>query len=201
MSDPIDFYFDFSSPYGYFGAEKIEDLAAGFDRQVIWHPILLGAVFKESGAKPLLEYPLKGDYMRHDLQRLSTFMDVPFKMPDPFPIAAVAASRAFYALTDQQPDLAKKVARELYRAYFAHGLDISKPDVVLDIALAQGADRQTLETNMTSDAVKQRLRDENAAAIGRGVFGSPFFIADGEPIWGADRFWMLKRWLKNKSWK
>ena len=33
---PIDFWFDFSSPYGYLMAEKIDDLAARFGRKVRW---------------------------------------------------------------------------------------------------------------------------------------------------------------------
>ncbi len=39
----IDFYFDFSSPYGYFAAAKIDALAAKHGRTTLWRPILLGA--------------------------------------------------------------------------------------------------------------------------------------------------------------
>ena len=53
MPTPIDFYFDFSSPYGYFAAEKIDALGAKYGRAVNWHPILLGAVFKINGQQPL----------------------------------------------------------------------------------------------------------------------------------------------------
>jgi 2-hydroxychromene-2-carboxylate isomerase len=53
MSAPFDFYFDFSSPYGYLMAEKIDALAAEYGRQVTWHPILLGVVFKATGSAPL----------------------------------------------------------------------------------------------------------------------------------------------------
>ncbi|MGB7534398.1 MAG: DsbA family protein, partial [Azonexus sp.] len=42
MAEPIDFWFDFSSPYGYLMSERIDDLAARFGRKVRWHPILLG---------------------------------------------------------------------------------------------------------------------------------------------------------------
>ena len=34
MANPIDFYFDFSSPYGYFASEKIDELAAKHGRQI-----------------------------------------------------------------------------------------------------------------------------------------------------------------------
>ena len=67
MANPIDFYFDFSSPYGYFASTKIDDLAAKHGRSVTWRPILLGAVFKITGGQPLPTIPLKGSYTAHDL--------------------------------------------------------------------------------------------------------------------------------------
>ena len=58
MPAPIDFYFDFSSPYGYFASAKINALAKRHQRDVIWRPILLGAVFKVTNMAPLTEYPV-----------------------------------------------------------------------------------------------------------------------------------------------
>ena len=46
MAKELDFYFDYSSPYGFLASEQIEALAARHDRTVNWRPILLGAVFK-----------------------------------------------------------------------------------------------------------------------------------------------------------
>lgn len=200
LPDPIDFYFDFSSPYGYFGAEKIEALAADYDREVRWHPILLGIIFQESGTKPIVDYPLKGNYARHDVDRLARFMEVPFTMPDPFPVSSATACRAFYLLNDQDPNKAKTFALDIYRAFFRDGLNISEPSIVFEIAEGLSSDHQDLETAVREPDVKQRLRDEIAEAMKRGVFGSPFFLIDGEPFWGADRFWMMKRWLKTGGW-
>jgi 2-hydroxychromene-2-carboxylate isomerase len=71
MSMPsIDFYFDFISPFGYFASLRIETLAAKHGRQVQWHAMLLGvSVLKVMGLKPLLDTPLKGDYIRRDAKR------------------------------------------------------------------------------------------------------------------------------------
>ena len=38
MSKRIDFYFDFTSPYGYFASTRINELAAKYGHQVDWHP-------------------------------------------------------------------------------------------------------------------------------------------------------------------
>jgi 2-hydroxychromene-2-carboxylate isomerase len=48
--------------------------------------------------------------------------------------------------------------------------------------------------------VKQRLRAEVETAIAAGVCGAPYFIADGEPFWGADRLDHLERWLATGGW-
>jgi len=44
MPAPLDFYFDFSSPYGYLASRRIDALAAAHGREVNWRPILLGAL-------------------------------------------------------------------------------------------------------------------------------------------------------------
>ena len=36
MPNPVEFYFDFSSPYGYIASEKIDALAAKYGREVTW---------------------------------------------------------------------------------------------------------------------------------------------------------------------
>ena len=72
VREPIDFYFDFLSRYGYFASLRIEAIAARHGRSVRWHCMLLGvAVMKVMGLKPLLDTPLKGDYVLRDFARYS----------------------------------------------------------------------------------------------------------------------------------
>ena len=85
MSAPIDFYFDFSSPYGYFASTRIDSIAARHGRAVSWHPILLGAVFKVTGGAPLPSLPLKGDYAKSDIPRCARLLGLPFQFPAKFP--------------------------------------------------------------------------------------------------------------------
>lgn len=186
MAAPIDFYFDFSSPYGYLASEKIEGFAAKHGRSVNWRPMLLGATFKITGGKPLTEWPLKSDYAKKDMVRSARFYGVPFKLPAPFPVGTVSACRAFYATPkDKQVALAKA----LYRAYFVEGVNIGETENVLKLAG---------NVDLNDQAIKDRTKAEVDAAIGKGVFGSPYFIVDGEAFWGIDRLEQLDRWLVEK---
>ena len=197
MAAAIDFYFDFTSPYGYLAAERIDALAAKYQREVNWHAILLGFIFKQTGQVPPMQVPLKGEYVIHDMARSARYLGVPLKFPAEFPKMTITAARGFYWLNDQDTALAKTFARHVYRAYFVDNLDVGNAEVIADIAHSAGVDGAAFASNVQSDAVKERFKNENDRAIARKVFGSPYFIVDNEPFWGADRMEQLEHWLKN----
>lgn len=201
MPKPIDFYFDFSSPYAYFAAQKIDDVAMEFGgREVEWRPFLLGVAMKETKNEPLMHQPIKGEYSVHDWNRMARFMKVPWKMPAQFPIASIAAARAFYWISDVDKTKAKAFARLCFSSYFSEGLNINNADIVAEIGSQVGVDGSALKENIADGLIKEKLKNETQAAIDAGVFGSPFFIVDDEKFWGSDRIWMIKRWLKTGGW-
>lgn len=201
MLEPIDFYFDFASPYGYFASLSVDDLAARHGRNVTWRPFLLGAAFKLSGMQPLVaQAEIRAWYFPHDWQRIARRLKRPFQLADGFPHAAVASSRAFYWLHDQDPKLAKDFARRIYQAYFGEGRDFTSADMVAGEAAALGVDRGELLAALNDPAVKERLKTEVDAALSRRVFGSPTFIVDGELFWGHDRMADVEEWLKTGGW-
>lgn len=200
MAEPIAFYFDFSSPYGYLAALRIDELAAKHGRAVAWKPMLLGVSFKATGSEPLMNIPLKGDYSRHDLARTARLQGVPFAIPEPFPFMSVAACRAFYWLDDRDPAKARALAKALYRAAFAEGRVISDAQGVTAVARALGIDGAALAAALKDPAIKQRLRDEVDDTLAKKIFGSPYFVVDGEPFWGNDRLDQIDRWLETGGW-
>lgn len=200
QSSAIEFWFDFSSGYAYFAAHQIDYLASWYGREVVWRPYMLGVAFKETGARGLSSTPLKGDYARHDWARISRQLAIPFTIPDGHPITALPASRAYYWVEERHPDLAHEFARRAFRAYFAEGVDMTSPANVAAVAAPLGVDPVELEDGLQSQPMKDRVKAVSTEAIERGVFGSPFFVVDGEPFWGWDRIPMLERWLTSGGW-
>jgi 2-hydroxychromene-2-carboxylate isomerase len=200
VAAPIDFYFDFSSPYGYIASHLAEDFERRVGRPVKWRPIPLGASFKIMGQQPLVDVPLKGDYSRKDFARSARLHKVTYQEPAKFPIGTVAAMRAFYWLEDRDPAKARALAKKLFAAYFAEGKDIGPPAAVVEIARSVGVDGAALAAALEDPGVKDRAKRESDAAIAAGVFGSPFFVVDGEAFWGVDRMPMLEEWIKTGGW-
>jgi len=197
MPNPLQFHFDFSSPYGYLGSEKIEALAARHGRGVDWRPMLLGVAFKATGSQPLTSIPIKGDYTKRDLPRSARFHGVALNMPAKFPIATQAPARIVLWQRACDPGGVGTLVKTLYRAYFVAGRDIGDPDTAADVAATAGVDRNAARAVVDDPAWKDALRSEVEAAIAKGVFGSPFVFVDGEPFWGIDRFDQIGRWLAN----
>jgi 2-hydroxychromene-2-carboxylate isomerase len=196
MTQSLHFHFDFSSPYGYLAAERIEALAARHQRSVEWRPVLLGAVFKITGTQPLTFVPLKGDYTRRDLPRTARYHGIAFRMPAKFPIPTQAAARLVVWQRGTDPARCAPLVKALYRAYFVEDRDISDPDVAASVAAEAGLDRGTARAAIDDVTIKDALKRDVDAAIAAGVFGSPFVIVDGEPFWGLDRFDQIERWLE-----
>ena len=193
---PLDFYFDFSSPYGYLMAEKIEAVATQHGRSVNWHPILLGVIFQATGSRPPADgLSSKGKYMLHDFHRSARHMGIPYNPPSRFPLPTQNAARAYYWLATQDIGLAKRFANTVYRAFFVDDQDISSPDTVLDIAAQLGIERAQLAAALQSPEIKARLKNECEQALAVGVFGSPHVIIDGEAFFAADRLPQIEHWL------
>jgi len=193
---PIQFYFDFSSPYSYIASEWIEAVAARHGRRVQWHAVLLGFLFQSTGLKPLVDYPIKRDYALRDIQRSAAFAGVPLRMPDPFPVSTVNAARVFWWLESQDPLRAAAFARAALRGYFTRNVNLNDPAQLKALCAESGLDADAAEAAWGDPQWKAKLKTANDAAQAAGVFGAPYFIVDGEPFWGNDRQQHMEAWLQ-----
>jgi 2-hydroxychromene-2-carboxylate isomerase len=200
MTAPIEFWFDFSSPYGYLASRRIDTLAARHGRIADWKPYLMGAAMKLSGAQPLVDRRLVADYAARDLARSARRHDIPFALPEPFPVATVAACRAYWWRQAESPEDARALAEALLSAYFVEGRNIGETAVVVSVAAEQGLDPAAIQAGLGDQRVKDRVREVTDGAIARGIFGSPFVVVDGEPFWGNDRLEEVEGWIETGGW-
>ncbi len=202
MPSPLEFHFDFISPYGYFASLRIEALAARHGRAVDWHVMLLGvSVLKVMGLKPLMDTPLKGDYTERDVLRTARELGIPMKRQPRDPVMnPLPAARAFAWVRRHHPDEAAAVVHAIYAACWGEGRDLSTPESLAGVALTGRLSGDALASAAASDEAASLLRSDVDAAVKRGVFGSPTVVVDGEMFWGLDKFDQLDRWLTRGGW-
>jgi 2-hydroxychromene-2-carboxylate isomerase len=195
MPAPIEFFFDFASPYSYIALQSFGALAAKYGRTVHYRPILLGAAFKVSGQAALVDIPLKGTYAKHDFARSARFAGVPFRLPSTFPIATVNTARAMLWLQSTGSAKADLFMQRAVRAYFVEDRNINDAGVLRELAEELGIDAQALLGGIQDQTIKDKLKAQVDEAVARGVFGAPYVFVDGEPFWGNDRLPQVERWL------
>lgn len=187
MSSTVTFFFDLSSPYSYLAATQIEDVIRRGRGELVWTPIVLGALFKETGNSMPAAVAAKGAWMLQDLKLWADYYEVPFKMSPHFPVNAMTAHRLIIAAQQQGAPNVGALVRALFDAIWVHGLDVTQPEVLAELLAEQGLDADELLTAATSQPVKDKLRQNTQQAQDQGAFGAPTFIIGDTLIWGNDR--------------
>lgn len=198
----LEFHFDFLSPYGYFASQAIGAVAQRHGYIVKWCPMLLGiTVMKVMGLKPLLDTPLKGNYVRRDIARLSRMLDLPLgrDLNRP-PSSSLVPSRAVSWAKRHAPETVTHLVHALYAAVWADGVDINEPNDLLALDLGPICDVRALAAAAGSQEAAQLLRAEVERSIEKGVFGSPTVLVNDELFWGFDRLEQVERWLTSGGW-
>jgi 2-hydroxychromene-2-carboxylate isomerase len=196
------FYFDFISPFGYFASLRIDALARKYGREAHWRSMLVGVtVLKVMGYKPLLETPLKGDYIRREFARYVRRHGLRLKRAADDPMMDPRASgRAFHWTRAHHPELAKPLAQAIFHRYWVEGEDLSTAEAVAGIELPPGLDRAVLIEAIRGEESGKLLRSAVEESMKLGVFGSPTVVVDGELFFGVESFASLEDWLARGGW-
>ncbi|MGE4335860.1 MAG: 2-hydroxychromene-2-carboxylate isomerase [Pigmentiphaga sp.] len=202
LAEPIHFWFDFISPFGYLASLRIDDLAARHGREALWHPLLLGVtVLQIMGLKPIPDTPLKGDYAVRELlryqRRHGQVIGRDLFRP---PMAPLPPARLMAGLLRLEPAQAKPFARAVLKAYWREGREIRGAEALQSIGKEAGIPAALLARAGDNELARDALRDEMDQAVARGVFGSPFVIVDDEPFFGVDKFELIDEWLARGGW-
>jgi 2-hydroxychromene-2-carboxylate isomerase len=187
----LDFYWDFSSPFGYLASGQVEALAARTNAKLVLHPILLGGLFRSIGVPDVPLATFSEAKQRHtlkDIHRWAAYWRVPFKFPSRFPTHSLKALRLYLALPEERR---LRYREATFRACWAEDRDITD-DAVLAECVGDEAIARDAFARSGSDEVKVALRSSTDAAAARGVFGVPTFGVGDELFWGQDRIELVE---------
>jgi len=199
---PLQFWFDFISPFGYLASLRIDALAAKHGRTVEWHPLLLGVtVLKVMGLKAIPQTPLKGDYAGRQIARYLRRHGLKLgRDPGAAPMNPLPAGRLFAWLLVHAPAHAHAFAQAALHAHWAEGKPLDQEAELLAAAARAGVPAGTAAAGIADPEAATLLRREVDNAIAMGAFGSPFVIVDGEPFFGVDNLELVDEWLARGGW-
>lgn len=191
----LEFFFDYGSPYSYLASTQVEALVTRTNATLRWRPFLLGAVFAATGGESPVGNMYKARYLFKDLQDWAAHYDLsPVVLPDGFPVNSLSADRL--GLVAEEKGLLPAFTHLVFRAAFVEGRDISRPEVLRELATAAGLDPQAAFARMLSTEIKDRLRLNTEEAVQRGAFGSPTFFVGETMFFGNDRLQFVEAALR-----
>jgi len=208
MSEPVDVYWSFRSPYSYLVTPDLLRLREDFDVKVnlrVILPTILRTeqtLFNSSNKKPI-------QYILMDCMRRAEFLGMPIAFPQPDP---VVQSLETFELAKEQPYIYRlcKLGVEAQRR--GKGIDFAvnvsrriwggtknwhEGDHLKDAAAESGLDLsdmdKAIENSDHLDEIERNYQTRDAA----GHWGVPTMVVRGEPFFGQDRIDTL-RWRLDK---
>ncbi|KQO96103.1 2-hydroxychromene-2-carboxylate isomerase [Methylorubrum extorquens] len=192
-SPTIAYYFSFLSLWSYVGSCAFRDLAERNGARIVYKPVDLMAVFAAGGGKPVKERPLQRQaYRLVEMQRWRRIRGIPLVLhPKFYPADPSLAHRVLLAALDEGSAVADFVHAGL-SAVWADERDIADPGTIVRLADAAGLDGKRLLARADEPSLREAEAALTCEAIGRQVFGAPFYVYRDEPFWGQDRLDLLE---------
>jgi len=194
LKKKLEFFFDYVSPYSYLANSQILKLK---EVEVLYRPILLGAVMQATKNSPPGNIPEKGIYLISDVQRWAKHYGIPYRTNSIFPQNTLKALRL--AIVGRRFNCFKEIHQSLFHAMFVDDKDLSCSEVLIDLIKANNLNEIQLIENISNQDIKDELRNNTEEAISRGVFGAPTFFLDGEMFFGNDRIQFIEKILSKDN--
>lgn len=178
------FYFDYSSPYAYLAAERINSVLPVVPR---WQPISFGFVLRHTGRTPWSLDERREEGIAEVERRAAERGLPPLRWPEGWPVDTYSLPALRAGVFAQQSGRVVAFSLAAFRQAFAAGRDLSDVENVLLAAAACELHPRAVLKGTESRTVKDSLKRATEAAIERGVTGIPTVAVGDELYWGEDR--------------
>ena len=194
----IDYYFATLSPYCYLAGNRLEEVAARHGAKIRYIPFDLLAAFPRTGGTPAPErHPSRLEYRDQALVREAKKRDMPFNLrPAHWPTNGAPSAYAFIAAQNAGGGDLGALAQAIFRSVWADEKDIAEDDVIRACLTEAGFDPGLADSGLLVGAETYARNLEEAVAAG--VFGAPFYMAEGQKFWGQDKIEDLDLFLAGK---
>ena len=185
MIKPLEFYFDFISPYSFLAHKQIREMENKEGIKVIYKPVLLGGLHNLHGIKAPAFIPAKAKHMVRDCKLIAEKNDIRFKFNAYFPIKTLNLMRG--VLVAEEDNVKKYYIDNIFNTIWQDGLNMNDAIVIQKILQNLNINPKTFSLRINSSLIKDLLKKKTNEAHQRGVFGAPTFVVNNKIFWGQDR--------------
>jgi len=183
--EPI-FYFDFSSPFAYLAATRVDAVLPCTPR---WVPISMAFVI---GAHDRVPWSMRDESSREGgkrecEKRATEYGLPPMRWPSGWPRDSYSLPALRAAYVAAAAGCLREFSRAAFERNFLDGSGLGTEADLRAVAETVGLDPDHVLAEVRRPAIKEKLKLETESAIRAGVFGVPTVVVGEELFWGDDR--------------
>ena len=193
MNKRIEAFYGPSSPWAYFGAPRLYEIADRHDCDLVLRPI---RVIQENGGIMLRTRPqARQDYHAVELDRWRRHLGMPLNLrPKFYPCRSIVPAACTMIAAQCAGLDARRLSFAIQRALWAEDRDVADIATLRSIAGEQDIpDPENLIVEDWPRTIVDEWEANLAEAERIGIFGTPTYVVDGTLYWGQDRLAFLER--------
>ena len=184
MTKPIEFYFDFVSPYSYLAHKQIRIIEKKENIKINYKPIFLRGLHKLIGITAPAFINSKAKFMIRDCEMVSKKLNIKFKFNPLFPINSLNLMRGLLSINSNIKD---SYIDFFFNAYWQDGLDLNDEKIIFDTLKKCKVKKNDFLKKIKDQKIKDKLKKLTQEACDKDIFGAPTFIVSEKIFWGQDR--------------
>ena len=186
----VEIWSDVVCPWCYIGKRRFETALSRFEHadsvEVRWRSFELDprAPFRRVGGMDehlAAKYGMSVEQARQrmsEMDRLAEAEGLAFDLSRTQSGNTFDAHRLIHLAYERGSEQGAAMKEALLHAYFIDFLPVSEPDVLVDLGIANGLEREEIEEMLAGDRFKAEVRADEAEAGSLGATGVPFFVID-----------------------
>ena len=184
MTNSIDFYFDFISPYSFLAHQKINILKKSKNITFNYKPVLVGGLHNLQGITAAAFIKSKLKHMINDCDLIAKKNNFNFIWNSKFPINSLNIMRGYLFINDEVKDL---YLNKMFDAYWKDNLDISNEETLKSLLKKCEINSNDFFDGIKDLKIKVKLKTVTQEAHDKEIFGTPTFVVNNKIFWGQDR--------------
>jgi 2-hydroxychromene-2-carboxylate isomerase len=190
LSDRLDYFYSFRSPYSYLSAPRAFALPDRFDVELAFHGVIPMAMRGQSVPRAKQVHTIR------DVAREARRLQMPFgRIHDP--LGEGARRCLLVAAHARREGRVREFVLCAGRAIWGEAVEVASDEGLQAVCERAGLSWQGCRAALTDEALRQEVDRDTEALIELGHWGVPVLVVRGEPFWGQDRIEDLEAELQH----
>ena len=195
----LEYFYAGYSGYAYLGSRRFMQIARESGNEIKHRPFDLRYLLDHNGCQPFDERTeaYNSYFFVREIERWSEYRNAPIAkaFPTYHSNSIEPSNKMLIAAMDLGYNI-DEFSCVMMEQHWRYDCDLADMDTLTAIASCVGLDPIPLMEHMKSEQVDKIYRANTDEAVAKGMFGSPTYIVDGDPIYGQDHLEIVERALR-----